>query len=1004
MGVTTQAWHGTLEKIDDYRWRIPQSYDPGMRVPGLIFADEKLLRDITTDQSLQQVANVAHLPGIVAASLAMPDIHWGYGFPIGGVAATDPNQGGVVSPGGVGFDINCLSGDTLVLHRWGYSRRIADIVQSALEDPVRCYQLNTHETQAGPVVAGRCQPPATSVLQLRTQTGRCIKATSDHSFLTPFGMRPLGALVRGDRIAVDSFEGVPYEPPSQEVLISENGVRRLMCQLGKTGGHAVDQVVGYLRERDLLPLRYDSDALPVLTKLLGVVTGDGVLYFERGNGKGMIWLYGRPEDLQAVRQDLAGLFQVSALYQRDRTHRIEADYGRVEFSVTEHSCRISSTGCALLLVLLGCPLGNKAIQDFDVPAWLGKAPLWLKRLFLSSYFGAELQAPRPYKIRNRNFPCPLLTVQKLEGHVESGRRFLTQIADLVHQFGVETLGIEERRETVRRTRGISHRLRLMFSSQPASLMALYQRIGFEYNRKRSAEAAIVAAYHALKQSVWSGRQESLAEIVALRQSHGCGAKRIADMLAGRIPNGQLHVNRRFIERTLYGRADRAVRVHEGFLSYEAFKANATEGLEGSGMVWEEIERITSCSDVTSVYDITVAHPDHNFVANGFIVHNCGVRLMRTDLDVEDVTPKLQELIPALFNTIPTGVGMRGDIRFTKKDAPRVMTQGARWAISHGYGVPEDLAHTESQGALEGADPETVSERAVQRGQDQLGTLGSGNHFLEVQAVETIFNPEMAEALGLRQGQVMVMMHSGSRGFGYQICDDSLDIMEGAMQRYGIHVPDRQLACAPVTSPEGQRYLGAIRCAANFAWANRQCLMHLARAVFERVFGQSWRQLGMTLIYDVAHNIAKFERHRVDGTERTVCVHRKGATRAFPPGHPEIPAEYRDVGQPVIIPGDMGRYSFVLVGTAEAMAQSFGTVCHGAGRMMSRAEAVRRAAGRSIERELAQQGIIVMGRGRRGIAEEQPSAYKDVNDVVHVVHHAGLAKRVARLRPLGVIKG
>jgi tRNA-splicing ligase RtcB len=384
--------------------------------------------------------------------------------------------------------------------------------------------------------------------------------------------------------------------------------------------------------------------------------------------------------------------------------------------------------------------------------------------------------------------------------------------------------------------------------------------------------------------------------------------------------------------------------------------------------------------------------------------NCGVRLMRTDLDVEEVTPKLRELIPALFNTIPTGVGMSGDIRFTKQDAPRVMTQGARWAVSHGYGVPDDLEHTESHGALEGADPDVVSERAVARGQDQLGTLGSGNHFLEVQVVETIFDPEAAAVLGLRQGQATVMMHSGSRGFGYQICDDSLDVMEGAMQRYGITVPDRQLACAPVTSPEGQRYLGAIRCAANFAWANRQCLMHLARTVFERVFGQSWQQLGMTLLYDVAHNIAKFERHRVDGKERTVCVHRKGATRAFPPGHPEIPAEYRAVGQPVIIPGDMGRYSFILVGTAEAMVQSFGTVCHGAGRMMSRAEAVRRAAGRSIERELAQQGIIVMGRGRRGIAEEQPSAYKDVNDVVHVVHHAGLAKRVARLRPLGVIKG
>ena len=384
--------------------------------------------------------------------------------------------------------------------------------------------------------------------------------------------------------------------------------------------------------------------------------------------------------------------------------------------------------------------------------------------------------------------------------------------------------------------------------------------------------------------------------------------------------------------------------------------------------------------------------------------NCGVRLMRTDLTVEEVQPKLRTLVATLFNTIPCGVGMHGDIRFSHHDAPRVMTQGSRWAVTHGYGTQADLEHTESQGCLEGADPVAVSDRAVKRGQSQLGTLGSGNHFLEVQAVETIFNEQAANVLGLFQGQVTVMMHSGSRGFGYQICDDHLEIMERAMQHYGIKVPDRQLACAPVNSEEGRRYLGAIRCAANFAWANRQCLMHLARQVFEKVFGKRWDAMGMHLIYDVAHNIAKFEPYPVNGKTKTLCVHRKGATRAFPPGHPEIPADYRSVGQPVIIPGDMGRNSFVLVGTESAMQESFGTVCHGAGRAMSRTAAMKDAAGRSIEKELEQQGIIVMGRGRKGIAEEQPKAYKDVNDVVRVVHNAGLAKRVARMRPLGVIKG
>ena len=385
--------------------------------------------------------------------------------------------------------------------------------------------------------------------------------------------------------------------------------------------------------------------------------------------------------------------------------------------------------------------------------------------------------------------------------------------------------------------------------------------------------------------------------------------------------------------------------------------------------------------------------------------NCGMRLIRTRLTIDDVRPKLRELVQTLFNTIPTGVGMSGEITIGRDEQQKVMRHGAQWIVEErGYGAPEDLEHTESRGAIEDADPSCVSDRAYQRGRDQLGTLGSGNHFMEVQVIETVFDDAIAQQFGLRLGQVVVMMHSGSRGFGYQICDDYLDIVERAMARYHITVPDRQLACVPIHSDEGRRYLGAMRCAANYAWANRQCLMHLARRAFERIFGKTWQELGMSLLYDVAHNIAKLERHTVDGSPRMVCVHRKGATRAFPPGHPEIPRDYHAAGQPVIIPGDMGRYSYVLAGMASAMAESFGTVCHGAGRAMSRTEAVKQAAGRSIEKELAEQGIIVMARGRRGVAEEQPKAYKDVNDVVHAVHEAGLAKKVVRMRPLGVIKG
>jgi len=384
--------------------------------------------------------------------------------------------------------------------------------------------------------------------------------------------------------------------------------------------------------------------------------------------------------------------------------------------------------------------------------------------------------------------------------------------------------------------------------------------------------------------------------------------------------------------------------------------------------------------------------------------NCGVRLVRTNLIEADVKPRITDLVHAMFATVPAGVGVGGAIRFSEKQERRILGEGARYVVQQGYGWPEDLDCTEAGGALKGADPDAVGPRAYQRGKGQVGTLGSGNHFCEVQVVDQVFDDEAARVFDLRVGQVTVMIHSGSRGLGYQVCDDSLRRLAKAPQRFGITLPDRQLVCAPVNSKEGRRYLSAMRGAANYAWANRQVLMHLIRQVFSRFFGRDARDLEMVLIYDVAHNIAKIEEHRIGGARKRLCVHRKGATRAFPPGHPEVPARYRAIGQPVLIPGDMGTASYVLVGQEKAMAETFGSTCHGAGRVMSRRAAVRSAQGRSIRKELAAQGIVAMARGRHGLDEEQPAAYKDVDHVVEVVHTAGLSKKVCRLRPLGVIKG
>jgi tRNA-splicing ligase RtcB len=384
--------------------------------------------------------------------------------------------------------------------------------------------------------------------------------------------------------------------------------------------------------------------------------------------------------------------------------------------------------------------------------------------------------------------------------------------------------------------------------------------------------------------------------------------------------------------------------------------------------------------------------------------NCGVRLMRTNLFYRDVKPHLRQLVEELFRRVPTGVGQSGKYRFGEKELRRLLGEGSPYVIGRGLGTARDLEFTEAGGKLEGADPAEVSDRAMSRGAGQCGTLGSGNHFLEVQVVDHVFDEDTAQALGLEKDQVCVMIHSGSRGLGYQVCDDALAALRKAPEKYGISLPDRQLACAPIDSPEGKRYIASMRAAANFAWCNRQLLMQQAREVFETIFGRSPEDMQMDLVYDVCHNIAKFEEHQIGGRRKKVWVHRKGATRAFPPNHPEMPAAYRDVGQPVIIPGDMGRASWVLVGRQGSMDQTFGTTCHGAGRAMSRTAAVKEASGRRIDKELEAKGVIARAKSLRGLAEEQPKAYKNVDEVVEVVHRAGLSHKVARMRPIGVIKG
>ncbi|MCK4334641.1 RtcB family protein [candidate division WOR-3 bacterium] len=398
--------------------------------------------------------------------------------------------------------------------------------------------------------------------------------------------------------------------------------------------------------------------------------------------------------------------------------------------------------------------------------------------------------------------------------------------------------------------------------------------------------------------------------------------------------------------------------------------------------------------------------DNGIISPGGVGYdiNCGVRLLRTDLDVPELKPKLRNLMQAIYNAVPAGVGKKGRIRISRSELQKVLVQGARWAVNKGYGWGEDLAHTEEEGFLAGADPSVVSDRAYERGLAQIGTLGAGNHFLEIQKVDEIYDGKAAEVMGLRKGQVVVMIHTGSRGFGYQVCDDAVKNLGHAVAKYHLTIPDRQLACAPITSPEGRAYFGGMAGAANYAWANRQAIMHWVREAFEQTFGMGAAKLGLHLVYDVAHNIAKFEEHEMDSRKRKLCVHRKGATRAFGPGHPDIPQDYRAIGQPVIIPGDMGTASYVLVGTTKAMSASFGSTCHGAGRVWSRSRALREVSGHEVKSRLEREGILLLSVSTKTLAEETPEAYKDVDEVVEVTHNAGISAKVARMKPLGVIKG
>jgi tRNA-splicing ligase RtcB len=911
-------WNGPLEKIDDYRFRISKGYKQGMRVDGIIYSDEKMLQEIRQDQAAEQVANVAFLPGIVKSSLAMPDIHWGYGF--------------------------CVTKDTKVLTNLGFYKPIGDFEEDFFVQNIKCMDLHSQKAAETPILRFIKLEPK-EVFRILTKGGYEIKATEDHPFFTPSGMQALGELSFGQKVAISPFQGVAYEEPSNEIIISEEDIRRTLLKMGrKPNTPKFEIVLQKLKERNLLSLSYTHSKLPYILKIMGFVFGDGSMNFIGKRGDGVLHFSGKPQDLEEVRRDLRKIG-----YTPGPLHfpKVKDSRGSNKY----YDCcsfLVNASSLVVLLEALGVPRGSKVAQAYRIPKWIFKASLWQKRLFLATLFGCELRIPHKRLQRRGYFNAPVFPMAKREELLDNGKDFLNDISRVLEEFGVKTLYIVKRRRHINRKGEASWALELLISLKPENLFNLWSRIGFEYNFKRAFMANVAVQYLKLKLKILEEKERAIGVTIPQLLKDRLSYQKIAYQLAGNP------LTKRFIIDICWklNKGKKIIpRIPFSFPPFEDYLAEVTQGLESSGMVWDEIAKIEKIPCRESVYDFTVEHASHNFIANNFVVSNCiggvaatnpkeggvispggvgydincGVRLVKTHLLIDEVKPKIKELTSALFNTIPAGVGSTGDIRISVQEERALLVKGSHWAVEKGYGIKDDLECTEEQGCIEGANPEDVSDRAYERGKKQSGTLGSGNHFLEIQEVERIYDRGLADRFGLREGQITIMIHSGSRGLGYQVCDDYLEVMGKAVHKYNISLPDRQLACAPVESPEARAYISAMRCAANYAWANRQCLMHLARLVFEGVFNKSWEALGMYLIYDVAHNIAKFEKYNIDGKEKTLCVHRKGATRAFGPGHPELPQRYKDTGQPVIIPGDMGRNSFLLVGTAKA-EETFYSTC------------------------------------------------------------------------------
>ncbi|MBI2508079.1 RtcB family protein [Candidatus Woesearchaeota archaeon] len=959
-----------IKKINEVTWEIPTSYKQGMNVPARIIATESLLKAMDPGV-FNQVTNVATLPGIVKYSICHADGHWGYGFPIGGVAAFDIEEG-VISPGGIGFDINCVSPKTKILMDYGYYRKIKDLREDLSKEKISFISLKNRKKESSPAVLLLKKKADNNILKIKTKYGEEITVSEDHPLLTNNGFEEAGNLRKKNGIITHPFVGVEYKKPTKKVILDSKDIITLIGNRKK--------LIKELKQKRLLPLKFNSEKLPILAKLVGFLTGDGWIgtYYSKKR-KSDIWsmrVIGKLQDLGEVRNDIAKLgYIANHITTKEYTSKLKEINGdERKIYGTSNQLYLNSQSLAVLLHALGVPKGNKSKIIVNVPIWIKKAPLWIKRLYLAGLFGAELNRPCQRKGEPCTFTEPSFSQNKIDSLERENLNFMLEITNLLLEFGVNINKVYKQKVVVNVDSAQTHKLALRISAKPENLINLWSKVGYEYCKDRKESSMLALAYLKYKQKTLKRKTIASGKSISIKEN-----------------NGEIMLITQISE--------------DSFPTFAEFSEKSR--IKDSEFISDEVEEIVKLDYRGDVYDLTMDDKNHNFIANCIVSHNCGMRSIVTNLTQKEVQPKIKELTDTLFKLVPAGVGCKGFVKLTRSEFNEVMCSGSKWCVERGYGWEEDLEGTEDYGTLKGANPEKVSERAISRGISQLGTLGSGNHYLEIQIAraENIYDEKTAKKFGIiDKDQVIITTHCGSRGFGHQNATDYLKVFERIMKEHNIKVSDRELSCAPFQTKEAQDYYSAMKCSGNMAYANRQVIMHRIREAFKQVFKKDPEKLGMHLIYDCTHNLAREHKIKLEGKMKKVLVHLKGATTSVGPGYERLTSKYEETGSPIIIGGSMETGSYLMMGTRKAEEETFGTTIHGAGRTMSRTKAKSAIRGEKLQKDMEKKGIYVRGVSMSGLAEEAGFAYKDLTAVGDSVEKAGISKRIVLLKPIGNVKG